>query len=108
MAGLWKNNPATAGGKYLVTRRDGSNPDWPHFVLGARDPAAPAALRAYADTAERCTTYVFDPQYIADIRRMAAEFEEYAKTCGEGDPSAPRHRIDDPETVDKMIRCLGA
>lgn len=108
MAGLWKNDPKIKGGKYLVTRRDGTNPAWPHFVLGARDPAAPAALRAYADAAEKSPTYTFDPKYIAEIRAMADEFEDYLKTHGEGDPSAPRHRVDDPATVAKMLTCKGA
>ena len=31
-------------GKFLVVRRDGSIPHWPHFVLGARDPAAPGVM----------------------------------------------------------------
>lgn len=105
---LWKNNPETRGGKYLVTRRDGTNPTWPHFVLGARDPASPAALRAYADAAEKIGEPMFDPAFIADIRAMVFEFEEYAKNHGEGDPSAPRHRKDDPETVAKMLACCGA
>ncbi|HXI43902.1 MAG TPA: hypothetical protein VNH83_28225 [Bryobacteraceae bacterium] len=40
-AGLWRKNPETPEGKYLVKRRDGSVVDWPNFVLGAKDPAAP-------------------------------------------------------------------
>lgn len=35
--------------KFLVVRRDGTVPDWPYLVLGARDPAAPAALRTLAE-----------------------------------------------------------
>lgn len=31
-------------GKFLVVRRDGTVFKGPHFVLGPRDPAAPAAL----------------------------------------------------------------
>ena len=38
--------------KYLVVRRDGSIPKWPAFVLGARDPCALFALRAYARKAQ--------------------------------------------------------
>lgn len=105
MPGLWYKDPKTRGGKYLVTRRDGTNPSWPHFVLGARDPAAPACLRAYADEAEHLG---FDPQYVADVRSMAAEFEDYRMSNGTGDPDAPRHRTDDPSTIEKMVNCKGA
>src|ERR1700704_5669978 len=38
--GLWRNQEGTREGKYLVQRRDGSIPEWPYFVIGARDPAA--------------------------------------------------------------------
>jgi len=50
---LWAKTTEFSEGKFLVVRRDGSIPAWPHFVIGARDPAAPVALRAYADAAER-------------------------------------------------------
>lgn len=101
MARLWRNDPAVAGGcKYLVTRRDGTIPEWPWFVLGARDPHAPAALRKYAD---ECEAAGDDPAYVADIRAMAAEWEGVRKAMGSGDPSAPRHRQDDPATVAKML-----
>ena len=42
----------TFGTKYVVVKRDGSIPPWPQFVLGAADPAAPAALRTYATMAK--------------------------------------------------------
>lgn len=45
MAGLFSNQPATKEGKYLVQRRDGTVPDWPWFVLGARDPIAPCKTK---------------------------------------------------------------
>ena len=38
MAGLHRSDPKTKEGKFLVTRRDGTIPKWPHFVLGGRDP----------------------------------------------------------------------
>lgn len=85
--------------KFLVTRRDGTAPDWPYFVLGARDPAVPAALRAYADEAARQGT---DPAYVADVRWQAADFERYRRAHGDGDPDAPPHRLDDQETVTRM------
>ena len=46
--GLWRNNPETPEGKYLVKRRDGTIPEWPYFVMGAADGASPDALREYA------------------------------------------------------------
>lgn len=87
---LWTQN------KFLVTRRDGTVPEWPWFVLGARDPAAPAALRAYADAADACG---MDPAYTADLRELAGAFERFREGHGTGDPDAAPHRADDPATV---------
>lgn len=100
MAGLWRYNEETKGGKYLVLRRDGTVPEWPYMVLGAKDPAVPFALRAYADEAARRG---FDPVYVADIRRMADEFYAFRAEHGEGDPDAPKHRHDDPTVVKRML-----
>jgi hypothetical protein len=97
--GLWINNPETREGKFLVKRRDGTVPEWPYFVLGARDPAAFAALIAYADEAERLG---FAPVYVTDVRAMALRFEEYRAAHGDGDPDAARHRKDDPATIAEM------
>lgn len=105
MAGLWRYGDKAPEGKYLVTRRDGTIPEWPYFVIGAKDPAAPASLRAYADEAERLQ---FDPQYVSDVRRMAAEFEDFRWMQGAGDPDAPPHRKDDPATVARMAGGNGA
>jgi hypothetical protein len=105
MARLWRNVPETKEGKYLVERRDGTIPAWPHFVLAASDPASPDALRAYADAAERTG---FDPQFVADIRAMAGDFEEWRRENGPGDPDAPRHRVDDPVIVAEMSKGKGA
>lgn len=105
MARLWKNEPETAEGKYLVKRRDGTLPKWPHFVLAASDPAAPAALRAYADRSEGNG---LDPAFVADVRSLAEEFETWREDNGEGDPDAPRHRVDDPATVAEMRKAKGA
>jgi hypothetical protein len=101
MAGLWRNNEGTREGKYLVTRRDGTIPEWMHFVLGAADEAAPAGLRGYADKAELLG---FDPKYVADVRAMADQWERDLATGAipKGDPDAGRHRKDDPATVAKM------
>ena len=105
MAGLWRNNPETKEGKYLVKRRDGTIPQWPYFVIGAADPIAPYALRAYANEAERKG---LDPKYVFELRCMACDFEEYRQEHGDGDPDAPRHRVDDPATVADMAKCHGA
>lgn len=96
---LWKNVDGTHEGKFLVVRRDGTVPEWPHFVMGARDPAVPAALRAYAMEARRLG---MDPQFCEDVTLLAREFDAYRLAHGAGDPDAPPHRHDDPETVAKM------
>jgi hypothetical protein len=105
MAGLWFKNPKTPGGKYLVKRRDGSIPEWPNFVIGARDQAAPVALRAYAAEAARLG---WDQQYVADLYERAEEFERYFAEHGAGDPDAPRHREDDPATIAEMLKGKGS
>lgn len=95
--GLWRKRGM--GGKYLVLRRDGSVPEWPGFVIGAKDAAAPAALRAYADAAE---VLGYDPRYVSDVRELAGDFEKYRLEHGEGDPTAVPHRKDDPTVVARM------
>lgn len=85
--------------KFLVVRRDGTVPDWPYLVMGARDPAVPTALRAYADAAEGLD---MDAEYVNEVRRLAASFEEYRATYGQGDPDAPPHRPDDPDVISRI------
>lgn len=104
-SGLWRYNPETPEGKYLVTRRDGTIPEWPHFVLGAKDPATPGALRAYAYHAR---LHGMNHEYCEDVLRLADQFDEYRRTHGAGDPDRARHRVDDPETVAKMRRGASA
>lgn len=99
MSGLWMFGDEAPEGKFLVLRRDGTVPEWPNFVLGARDPAAVPALLAYADEAENLG---FDPQYVADVRRLAGRFTDYRTEHGDGDPDAPPHRQDSPDVVAKM------
>lgn len=82
--------------KFLVTRRDGTVPEWPYLVIGARDPAAPAALRAYAVAARQLG---MDPDYADDIDGLADDFEHYRAEHGTGDPDAPPHRVDNAEVV---------
>ncbi len=98
--GLWRKR-GVAGGKYLVQRRDGTVPEWPNFVLGGKDPAAPAALRAYAAEARRLG---FAPEYVVDVFGLADEFEIYRKAHGAGDPDGVPRRKDDPATVAKMVK----
>ena len=97
--GLIRDDPKTPEGKYLVKRRDGSIVEWPHFVIGARDPAAAAALRAYADEGRRLG---FSPGYCDAVLKRAAEFEVYRLDHGDGDPDRGIHRVDDPETLALM------
>ena len=96
--GLWRKN-GIKGGKYLVQRRDGTVPDWPYFVMGARDPYAPAALRAYADAAALGGA---NGEYVRDLRILADEFDNFRVEEGEGDPDGKPHRKDDPATVARM------
>jgi hypothetical protein len=98
MHGLWRDDPATPEGKYLVKRRDGTVPEWPSFTLGARDPCAPAALRAYAEEAFK----LFDRGYAVSVKKLADEFERYREEHGAGDPDRGKHRLDDPHTVAEM------
>jgi hypothetical protein len=94
MPGLWRFN--TGEEKYLVLRRDGTKPAWPHFVLGARDPVAPEALRAYSAAAEKLG---MDEVYCNDILVLAELFEEFLVEHNEGDPDAPKHRLDNEHVV---------
>jgi hypothetical protein len=99
MQGLWRDDPATPEGKYLVKRRDGTVVEWPNFTLGARDPCAPAALLAYASKAEELG---LTSGYVNSIRKLADEFESYRLNHGSGDPDRGRHRTDDPATIAEM------
>lgn len=49
-----------------------------------------------------------DPEYVSDLRELATEFSAYWLANGVGDPDAPRHRKDDPVTVEKMRGARGA
>lgn len=97
--GLWRDDPKTPEGKYLVKRRDGTTVEWPNFPLGARDPCAPAALRAYAAEAEKLG---LTRGYALAVYKLAAEFDEYRLKQGVGDPDRGRHRPDDPATIAEM------
>ena len=96
---IWAKTKEFSEGKFLVVRRDGSIPHWPHFVLGARDPAAPKALAAYAAECERIG---LDREYVDSILELAADFANYRLDQGPGDPDAPPHRMDDPNVITAM------
>lgn len=96
---IWAKTEEFREGKFLVVRRDGTIPAWPHFVLGARDPAAPAALRAYALA---CSSEGLDSEYIASINELADDFARYRQLHGSGDADAPPHRTDDPQVIAAM------
>ena len=100
---IWaKTDGEVREGKYLVVRRDGTIPDWPHFVLGGYDPCVPAALKEYAKTA-RLKGY--DPEYCASIEELAYDFERLSATERArriADPDAGPHRTDNPAVINMM------
>lgn len=98
-SGLWRNNLETPEGKYLVKRRDGTVVEWPNFVIGAKDPAAPWALRAYAVAA---FFYRMNWTFVADVWTLASQFGKYRAYWGTGDPDRGRHRTDDSQTIEQM------
>lgn len=93
---IWAKTKEWTEGKFLVVRRDGTVPHWPHFVLGARDPIAPVALRAYSDAAR---AWGLSQEYADSIEELANDFDAYRDAYGLGDPDAPPHRKDDPEVI---------
>jgi hypothetical protein len=96
---IWAKTKEYSEGKFLVVRRDGTVPNWPHFVIGARDPAAPAALREYAEMAR---SMFGDHEYADSILELATDFEKYRQSHGDGDPESGPHRKDDPSVIDAM------
>lgn len=118
LTGLFRDDPSTPEGKYLVKRRDGTVPEWPSFVLGGADPFAEAALRSYADavekeianhpTLESAAEAGLTPEWVASIRRLADIFRDWRKQHGRGDPGMGRHRKDDPATVAEMRKGYSA
>jgi hypothetical protein len=100
LTGLFRDNPGTPEGKYLVRRRDGTVPVWPSFVLGGADPHAAVALRAYADSC--AGDPAIHPDFVAAVRRWADEYDRYRAEHGAGDPGMGPHRRDDPATVAAM------
>lgn len=95
MAKIWVKGTEAPEGKYLVVRRDGSVPQWGHFVLSYTDPATPHALMAYAAA---CELMEMDPEYIASIRETAQELSELPRDP-KSDPDAGPHRKDNAAVV---------
>jgi hypothetical protein len=91
---IWTMTKEFFEGKYLVLRRDGTIPEWPHFVLGGNDPAAPAALMAYARAAEELG---FEREYVDSARELADRFA--SRVGRKSDPEAPPHRKDDEGVI---------
>lgn len=87
--------------KFLVVRRDGSVPDWPYLVLGARDPAVPDAIRALAVKSRELG---MDEEYVFDLQGLADDFDQYRVEHGNGDPDAGPHRPDDPTVIARFKR----
>ena len=100
MSRIWVKTKEAPEGKYLVVRRDGTIPDWGHFVISYTDPAAPVALNAYAQAAEMLD---MDPEYVASIRELAAELSELPRDP-KSDPDSGPHRKDNPAVVRLMRR----
>lgn len=44
---IWAKTVEFSEGKFLVVRRDGSVPHWPHFVIGARGAGSPPRVCRY-------------------------------------------------------------
>lgn len=111
LTGNVSDDPRTPEGKYLVKRRDGTVPEWPWFVLGARDNDAADTLRDYADRKERrmlAGDPDITPGWIASLRRKADQWDAYRAEHGDGDPGRGLHRVDDPATVAEMRKGRGA
>jgi hypothetical protein len=107
----------TPEGKYLVKRRDGTVPPWPHFVLGGADPIAAVALRAYArevlrliqEEPEKATQMGLTEAFGNRVLAFANEaFDRWREEHGEGDPGMGPHRIDDPSTIAEMKKGYSA
>lgn len=96
---IWAKTKDFFEGKFLVVRRAGTIPAWAHFVLGARDPIAPRALRFYAQEARK---EGFDPAYCNSILELADDFDRYRAAEGTGDPESPPHRKDYADIVNLM------
>lgn len=91
--------------KYLVVRRDGTVPDWPYLVLGAKDPAASFTLRKYAEKAKELG---IDNDYCLSILQLADKFDEYKDKNGTSIPSELSNRKNDPAIIQMINGRSGA
>ena len=96
---VWVKTDDYSEGKFLVVRRDGTIVEWPHFVLGARDPAVPPTLEDYACNAKALG---MEEEYCSSVESLAADFESYRHEHGKGDPEAGPHRKDDARIIAAM------
>lgn len=99
---VWALSKSHSEGKYLVVRRDGTVPEWPHFVMGAFDPCVPEALRTYAQQAHKRG---YDPKFVESIYKLADQYELVSaspEAIAKAAPDAPPHRIDDPAVIRAM------
>lgn len=119
---LFRDNPATKEGKYLVLRRDGTVFEHPSFVLGARDENATEALRFYAlltalppivrrillISIHRFIEDIFEggvvqhEDYVRSVLANADKWDKYREAHGDGDPLKGPHRKDDSATIARM------
>lgn len=100
LTGLFRDQPETPEGKYLVKRRDGTVPPWPSFVLGGADPMVPATLRFYAVWG--FILRHFNWSMLKALWRFAGVMKKWRKENHTGDPGMGKHRKDDPATVAEM------
>jgi len=98
MAGIQKGDQD----KFLVLyNHSGKSPKYPVFVLGARDPGAAAALRAYAGECALCN---LDPQYVHDMVELSEQFDRYREEHGASRPDQPAHVFEEVPEKRKTVR----
>lgn len=100
LTSIFRENPKTPEGKYLIKRRDGSIVASPSFVLLGPDPNAPNTIRFYAR--EMKSNNKAHPGFIESLLRWADTYDMYRLKHGESDPEKGAHRIDDPKTIEQM------
>jgi hypothetical protein len=128
LTGLFRDNPKTPEGKYLVKRRDGTVMEKPNFVLVATDPNASDTLQFYAllnlvpdDVRESIVEHMYDDiadwlgdpggrnkEYVQAVMRHAAMWDKYRAEHGDSDPLMGQHRKDDPATIEEMKKGFSA
>lgn len=99
---IWAKTEEFSEGKYLVVRRDGTVPEWPHFVLGGFDPCSSAALIRYAEVAQQMG---YDPDFVGSVLQLARDFSDLMlseRARKVSDPDAGPHRRDNPDVVALM------